>query len=496
MAEQPLFARNGALWVQVNGPNTKPEYVGCVDVDALSEPGGGIDTLVRCFNPGGQGWNTIGATLSPPDPVTTTITALVSASQNYIEQIRGCPATFFILQSETGRKDNFGNSVRSWILGDAYIGDRGATDLVMRETDGISTMTFGLTAFPPLYRNFKKSTSRQSVGLGGSANAVSFLNDIRCTSANGPAQGACKIGYLTGDTPTGSPSATGDVFYTTDSGTTWTATAADPFAATEDIAAVTTFSVGATTRRVVVARGTTDASNPAEIAYSDDNGATWTAVDVGSTNAQFVQAPGGMFALDARNMWLATDAGYIYYSEDGGVTWSAQEEGVATSEDLYAVHFSDNKVGYAVGTTDAVLRTIDGGVSWSATTANPATSSTLRCVYTLDAQRAWVGVANGSLYYTNDAGVTWTRRRFSGDTAGGVRDIKFVNDLIGYMIHDTAAPVGRVLVTMDGGYTWELVTTTTNSGLNALAVCDENNFYAAGELNSGTATLIKAQPQA
>ncbi len=231
MAEQILFARNGALYVQVDGPNTKPEYVGCVDVDALAEPGGGIDTLVRCFNPDGQGWQTIGSTLTPPDPVTTTITALVTATQSFLEQIKNCPATFFVNQSETGRKDTFTNYVRSWILGKAYINDRGATDLAMRETDNMSTMTFGITAEPPLYRIFKKATARQSIGLAAAANAISFLNDVRCASGSSPVQRACKIGFVVGDGPTGSPSATTDVYYTTNYGQTWAATAADPFAA-------------------------------------------------------------------------------------------------------------------------------------------------------------------------------------------------------------------------------------------------------------------------
>lgn len=496
MSEQTLFARNGALFVQIDGPNSQPQYVGCVDVDALAEPGGGIDTLVRCFNVNGQGWRTIGATLTPPDPVTTTITALVSATQSFIEQIKGCPATFFILQSETGRKDTFTNYVRAWILGDAYISDRGASDLVMRETDTMSTMTFGITAFPPLYRSYKKATSRQSVGMAAAANAVAFLDDVRCASANNPVQRACKIGFISGDTSTGSPSGTVDVYYTTDYGSTWTATAADPFAASEIVSALAVFLVGANTRRVIAARGSTDAGNPAEIAYSDDSGTTWTQVNVGSTNAQYVLAPGGLFALDAYNIWMVVGGGYVYYSNDGGLTWDTQESGTATSSNLNGVHFADNKVGYAVGASDAVIRTIDGGVSWSATTDDPNSTSNLRCVYCLDAQRVWVGTESGRLYYTEDAGATWTRRRFTGDTAGQVRDIKFVNDLIGYMIHDTAAPVGRVFTTMDGGYTWELVTTTTNSGLNALSVCDENNFYAAGEVNSGSAVLIKTTPQA
>ena len=496
MAEQILFARNGALWVQVDGPNTQPQYIGCVDVDALAAPGGGIAELIRCFRVDGQGWETIGSTLTPPDPVTTTITSLVTATQSYLEQIENCPATFFILQRETGRADTFQNYVRSWILANAYISDRGADNLVMRDTDAQSGMTFAITAEPPMYRVFKKVTSRQSVGLPSAANAVAYLDDIRCASGSGPAKKACKIGFIAGDTATGSPSGTVDVYYTTDYGLNWAATSTDPFAASEIVAALAVFLVGADTHRVIAARGTTDAANPAEIAYSDNNGTTWSTVNVGSTNAQFVYGPGGLFALDQYNIWLVADNGYIYYSDDGGTTWVAQEEGTATVEDLHAVHFADAKVGYAVGTGDAVLKTLDGGFSWATTDTEPAASSTLRTVFTLDAQRAWVGTLNGRLYYTEDGGITWTQRRFSGDNVGGVRDIRFANDLIGYMIHDTAAPVGRVFATQDGGYTWELITTTTNAGLNQLAICDINNAYAAGEVVSGTAALVKVQPAA
>lgn len=495
MAEQFLFARNGALWVQVDGPNTVPEYLGCVDMDAIAEPGGGIDTLLRCFRPDGQGWNTIGATLTAPDPVTTTLTALAARTQSALETIKNCAANFFVTQSETGRKDTFTNYVRATILGNAYLSDRGLSNLVMRETDGETQMTFGLSAFPPVYRIFKKATSRQSVGMAAAANALAYLNDIRCASGSSQAQRAGKIGFISGDTSTGSPTGTADVYYTTNYGQSWAATAADPFAASEIIAAIAVFAVGANTHRVVVARGTTDAGNPAEIAYSDDDGTTWTNVDVGSTNAQYVGAAGGLFALDQNNIWMVTTGGYVYKSEDGAVTWSTQDAGVATASNLNAVHFADQRAGFAGGASDDVIRTIDGGVSWSAVTDIGA-SSTVNCIFTLDAQRAWVGTANGRLYYTTDGGTTWTRRSFSGDNVGQVKDIKFVSDLIGFMVHDTTGPVGRIFTTMDGGYTWEAVTTTTNSGLNSLAVLDENNFFVAGEINSGTAALIKVQPQA
>lgn len=496
MAETSLFARNGALFVQVDGPNTKPEYVGCVDVDALAAPGGGIAELVRCFNVNGRGWRVIGSTLTPPDPVTTTITATVEKTQSFLEQIADCPASFFILQSDTGRKDNFQNYVRAWIIGNAYISDRGASGLVMRETDELSQMTFAITAEPPLYRKFRLVTSRQSVGLSNSANALAYLDDVRCASSSGPAQKACKIGFIAGDTPGGSPSGTSDVYYTTDYGVTWTATSTDPFAASEIIAALAVFSIGATSRRVIAARGTTDVGNPAEIAYSDDDGTNWTAVNVGSTNGQFVQTANGMFALDQYNIWLVTDGGYVYYSDDAGVSWTAQEEGVATAQDLNAVHFADNRVGYAGGAADAILKTTDGGFSWALTDDDTGTGGDILTVFTLDAQRAWVGTDDGRMFYTVDGGAVWTEKTFSGSGSGQVRDIKFANDLIGYMIHDTSAPVGRVFATMDGGFSWELVTTTTNAGLNQLVICDDNNAYAAGEVVSGTAALIKVQPAA
>jgi photosystem II stability/assembly factor-like uncharacterized protein len=282
--------------------------------------------------------------------------------------------------------------------------------------------------------------------------------------------------------------------YTTNYGQTWTATAADPFAAGEVISAVTVFPYG-TGRRVIVARGTTDAGNPAEIAYSDNDGTTWTTVNVGSVTGQFVQKAGGLFALDQNNIWLVTNSGYVYYSEDAGITWTTQDAGEATASTLNAIHFADNLVGFAGGAADDVIRTIDGGVAWSAVT-DVGASSTVNTIFALNAQKAWLGTANGRLYYTEDAGTTWTRRSFTGDGVGAVNSIKFINELIGFMAHDTAAPVGRVLVTMDGGYNWEAVTTITNNGLNDIAVCDDNNFYVAGEVTTGTATLVKVQPQA
>ena len=488
-----LHTRDGALFVQTAW-NTKPEYVGCVDVDSISEPGGGIDSLIRCFRVDGQGWDTISSTRTPPDPVTTTITEIVRKRQSVLESVRGCPISIYLHQRDCGYANQFGNYVRSAMLLNAYVGDRGRDNLVMMETDTQSTRTYAISAFPPAYDLFKLALSRPSIASATALNDVAFVDAVRCAGSCGPAQGICQKGFAVADPVAGSASNTANVFYTSDYGGTWTATATDPFAGAELIASVVTVPVSASVNRVIVARGTTDAGNPAEVAFSDDNGATWTAVDVGATNGQFAQGPNALYAVDYYNIWMVTDGGYIYYSDDGGQTWTAQEEGVATSEDLYAVHFIDSLVGYAAGANDAILKTQDGGGTWTVTSADPGTTDTMNTIQVLDVQRAWVGTSGGEIYYTDDAGDSWNLGDFSGSGAGAVKDMIFVTESIGWMIHNTAAPVGSVFRTINGGFSWEAWTAPTNTGLNALAACDENDAYAVGEVQGGTGVIVKVQP--
>lgn len=488
-----LKTDNGAIFIQVDGPNTRPEYIGCADLDPIAEPGGGIDTLIRCFNPDGSGgWRALDYTTTPPDSVTTTITTLIAKTRQRLDEVRGCPVNIFVHQRESGQANLFTNYVRSTILAPSLVSDRTRNSMVMRESSETSTKAYAITAMPPVYEVFKRVTSRASIAEVSQINDISFCNQVRCLSDAGPAQRKCKVGFVAANALAGSASAVAGVWYTTDYGATWTQTAADPFGAAEHIAAVACFELDPTTTRVIVARGVTDAGNPAEIAYSDDFGTTWTNVNVGTTNGQFVQGPHGMFLLDGNHIWLATDGGYIYFSEDGGVSWTAQEEGNATSEDLNAVHFASDRIGYAAGGAGDVLRTIDGGFSW--TKVSDPVNAVLNTIQTLDAQRAWSGSAAGRMYYTEDGGTTWNERTFSGNGVGAVNDIAFFSDLIGFMLHDNAGPVGRVFGTIDGGYTWEAITTVTNAGLNSLAICGSDDFWAVGNPSGGTGILVKGQP--
>jgi len=88
---------------------------------------------------------------------------------------------------------------------------------------------------------------------------------------------------------------------------------------------------------------------------------------------------------------------------------------------------------------------------------------------------------------TFDGGTTW-ESKFS--YTGSIDDIDFVNQFVGFAIKNSAAPIGTVIRTRDGGETWETIVTPTNTGLNAVDAITPNLAWAVGG-GSANASLIK-----
>lgn len=485
-----LTSGMASLFVQKDGPNTEVEYLGCHEIGDVTIPEGDL-TLYYCPDPNQVNKYIVkGSFQGAPGSITTSMTADFTDDIDAMERIV-FPFTLFINKSLRGRRNQFTNRDRAIILGNARITQRGYTGLSDRSQENAAKTeaTYEISAEFAL-RPVNETIARQTTSETRAINAITFCNAVQQRTDDSVARRSCEIGFAVADAGS---SASGNVLATTN-GATWTASAADPFGNGEHVIAVGCFDVSRDTTRVVVARGATDAGAPAEISYSDDSGAAWTAVNVGSTNGQFVPTRHSMFILDATHAWVATDTGYIYFSADSCLTWTAQESGTINTGAWNAIHFADEEVGWAGGAANEIAKTVDGGSTWSAVTGPSARSSDdVLAVFALDKNRAWIGYDSGHLYYTLDGGVTWTSRSFSGSASGEVRDIKFLNELQGYMLHNTSAPLGRVLKTIDGGNTWELVTTPTNSGMNALWLCDEWKFYAVGEANSGTGVILKAE---
>lgn len=476
-----LTTRQGALWVQPGGPNTPVYFLGCHDLGDITEKFGSQE-LLRCMNKRG-GWRTVGTIQAPPDAVTASIENMTFAEQDWLEKIN-CDFTLFALQRTGGEPDIFTNYVRALVLTNSRIVGLTNKQIVHHEEEKESTQSREIEAWPPVIRTGTLTARRQSTS------ETLALNDVHAYS---PLD--CDTGVQAGDQVLAVPDAsiyTGDVLQTLDAGVTWSTTAADPFASGKNIISCVAFPISDTVTRLLVAKEAVNGAQ-GQIAYSDDNGATWTLVSIGGATAGHGAVDSGaLFAIDQGHVWLASAKGYIYFSSDGGSSWTAQTSGTLSTSNVLAVSFEDENTGMAGLVGDVLFITTDGGDTWALTDDVTGSGDNITCV-SHSGDYWWAGTSGGDLFYTRNEGETWSQRRFSGDGVGEVADIAWANDLVGYAIHNTAAPVGSILVTINGGYSWKAITTPSNAGLNALSIADTSLVYAVGEVESGTAVIIKVK---
>jgi photosystem II stability/assembly factor-like uncharacterized protein len=310
---------------------------------------------------------------------------------------------------------------------------------------------------------------------------ITFADKIGCGECEDEGDGCEKIYGIT-VTAGGSPGTPADCVYSLDGGTTWYAEDIDGLAANDGsaIAVIGTYVVGF--------------SNASEsllyLLKSELNGTgpegTWTEVATG-----FVASSGPNDAWSVgTKAFIVGDGGYIYATEDPTAGVTVLDAGVATAQDLSAVHALSKEMAVAVGAAGAVVYTLDG-TTWTAVTAPAA--EVLQAVWMKSKKEWWVGSASGNLWYTTDSGATWTAKSFSGSGAGSVHDIAFATDSVAYLSHSTATPAGRILRSYDGGYTWNVLpegsgTLPANDQVTALAACenDPNIIVGAGLGDDGT----------
>lgn len=470
----------GSIFVQPDGPNSKPIFVGCADLGDIDEPLGDV-ALWLCKDPKAPNtWKTSRIMKGAPGLVATSLTTETAEFASYLEELED-NTPIFLTQMASGRADTFNNYDRAFVTRWIASNRKRSNLATARADEGATTergeMVVDLVGQPPLYAFFDLSEQALRVSTAETAG----LNNIVFSNL------AATAGFVAADA---AAAATANVLDVAD----WEAAAADPFAADEHVMGGVAFEIDKNTTRWLVARGSTDAGNPAEIAYSDDAGATWSLVDVGAVDGQYVPDSGSLFALDQNNIWLGTDDGYIYYSDDGGLSWTAQESGTIHSGAYNAIHFRNDLVGMAVGAADVVAYTNDGGNTWAAATATGGGNALTTLGHnTGEPGIWWSGDGGGDLYYSSNDGVTWAQREFSGDGAGNVAAVKFANEWLGVMAHNNATPLGRLLVTIDGGFSWRRLTIPTNAGLNDVWIAGPRKIYAVGEASGGTGYIVKVE---
>lgn len=119
-------------------------------------------------------------------------------------------------------------------------------------------------------------------------------------------------------------------------------------------------------------------------------------------------------AAERGALWVAVgERGHILTSKDKGVSWS--QSPVPTRVLLTAVWMVDERLGWAVGHDETILRTKDGGATWESVYTDPDAERPLLDVWFSDAENGFAVGAYGAFLVTADGGTSWSERPISED---------------------------------------------------------------------------------
>jgi len=204
-------------------------------------------------------------------------------------------------------------------------------------------------------------------------------------------------------------------------------------------------------------------------------------------------------SADARHSWIAADSGYIYFVKNHKVEAEVQDAGIATTQNLNAIHAYDADAVLAVGDANTVVYTLNGGVTWQTVTTGPAAGISLGACW-MWAKDTWLvgegAGGNGKLWLTTDSGYSWSEIGLPA-TYTRIYKIKFVSEAEGYLIASDGSR-SYVLRTITAGNEWDVMpqgktsTYVNNTYLTDVDVCSKyaNTAYAAGLASNGTAGII------
>jgi photosystem II stability/assembly factor-like uncharacterized protein len=187
----------------------------------------------------------------------------------------------------------------------------------------------------------------------------------------------------------------------------------------------------------------------------------------------------GVFSIDADTCVAVgvykvsqVDHASWFRTTDGGVSWDGKYFNSIT-DPLTDIFFTDANTGILVGHNGRIMLTTNGAESWN--TLSSGTTQALHGVCFSDANQATVVGNGGTILRTSDGGISWQAQ-----TSGTTEDLYSVSftDADNGLISGNN---GIILKTDNGGVTWEMQQSITNEDLFAVSMVDQNIGTAAGD---------------
>jgi photosystem II stability/assembly factor-like uncharacterized protein len=194
--------------------------------------------------------------------------------------------------------------------------------------------------------------------------------------------------------------------------------------------------------------------NGGRVFKSFDGGVTWGQLTLGTSSLRSV-------AVRGSRAWVVGDDG-IVFSTTGSVVWNAD---TVSAGRLYDVLFLGDSVGFLVGDSGLVRKTVNAGETWS-NVSSPLTSQSLRAIVFRNSSSGWIVGTRGTLLRSTDGGDSWGEV----NTLGTERDLRSVA-----VRGDTVIVVGAdafFAKSTNGGTTWSTqnLHIETKSDLNKVLI--------------------------
>ena len=457
------------------GPENLQEYFSCLRAQAVSQAFGDI-TNIECPDPTRPGaYVVVGSFQSGEERATVTLEGryALDLRSRLLRMARNkCPVDVQVHFGDCEDLSDPNSFKKVLFLEDCLLSSYNTEDLGSLSDADTAAVNESVEVSAAQIYDIIPHTWAEKAGDLATTEVVAAVvcDEVSCGDCGAPSGGCEKIFAVT-LLAGGSPGTPPDVLYSLDGGITWYAHDIETLGAAMDPNDVACLKG----QLVVVSADYVGAA----IADLDDFDEFGTDPDFDGVAAGFVGGHGPTCITKrlATRAYIGGEAGYIYLmtTPENGVT--VLEDGALTISDLRDIDALSENFVVAVGNDGVILYSEDGETFQLLTTAPVGVGVDLYCVFVKSKLEWWVGGDNGNLYYTLDGGAHWTQKEFVGDGAGTVvQDIEFATDSIAYMAHTTAAPLGRILCSFNGGYDWEVMPLGTAlmpdaDRFNQVAVC-------------------------